>query len=148
MEYWLHRNMSWRWRFLDSYVNMPAGRHRELPVPASGPQLTELLFFKKGGHEVIGCGGVCLKGAHKSPLPQGKKKKKTLQLLYVFGWWCWWGVRGRWGQGVDSEDTMSCKTHALNIRAIKLVKLKAILENRKYLCVWLIIESCTRRLHR
>lgn len=31
----------------------------------------------------------------------------------------------------DSEDTVSCKTHALNIRAIKLVKLKAILENRK-----------------
>lgn len=29
------------------------------------------------------------------------------------------------------EDTLSCKTYALNIRAVKLVKLKAILENRK-----------------
>lgn len=113
---------------------MTAGRHRELLV--SGPQLTELLFFKKGGHEVIGFRGVCLKGAHKSPLPEGRK---NLANLVVF----WAG-----GGGVDSEDTMSCKTHALNIRAIKLVKLKAILENRKYLCVWLIIESCTRRLHR
>lgn len=31
----------------------------------------------------------------------------------------------------EAEDTVSCKTYALNIRAIKLVKLKAILENRK-----------------
>lgn len=31
----------------------------------------------------------------------------------------------------EGEDTVSCKTYALNIRAIKLVKLKAILENRK-----------------
>lgn len=31
----------------------------------------------------------------------------------------------------EAEDTMPCKTYALNIRAIKLVKLKAILENRK-----------------
>lgn len=32
---------------------------------------------------------------------------------------------------VEAKDTMPCKTYALNIRAIKLVKLKAILENRK-----------------
>lgn len=31
----------------------------------------------------------------------------------------------------EAEDTLSCKTYALNIRAIKLVKLKAILENRE-----------------
>lgn len=43
----------------------------------------------------------------------------------------WCGVVGDGGLWGESEDTMSCKTHALNIRAIKLVKLKAILENRK-----------------
>lgn len=74
---------------------MQAGRHRELPVPASGPQLTELLFFKKGGHEVIGCGGVCLKGAHKSPLPQGKKKKKKNLATLV----CFWVVVLMGGEG-------------------------------------------------
>lgn len=31
----------------------------------------------------------------------------------------------------EAEDTIPCKTYALNIGAIKLVKLKAILENRK-----------------
>lgn len=31
----------------------------------------------------------------------------------------------------EAKDTVSCKTYALNIRAVKLVKLKAILENRK-----------------
>lgn len=37
-------------------------------------------------------------------------------------------IANPWG---EAEDTVSCKTYALNIRAIKLVKLKAILENRK-----------------
>lgn len=78
---------------------MPAGRHRELPVPASGPQLTELLFFKKGGHEVIGCGGVCLKGAHKSPLPQGKKKPKNLATLVCFWVVVLMGGEGEMGAG-------------------------------------------------
>lgn len=31
----------------------------------------------------------------------------------------------------EGEDMMSCKTYALNIKVVKLVKLKAILENRK-----------------
>lgn len=48
-----------------------------------------------------------------------------------WGWVEWCGVVGDGGLWGESEDTMSCKTHALNIRAIKLVKLKAILENRK-----------------
>lgn len=44
------------------------------------------------------------------------KKKKTSPIVSLRG---------------EAEDTVSCKTYALNIRVIKLVKLKAILENRK-----------------